>query len=233
MKKSIEHCATSWMAGKEDQINALLTICLWFTWTGAALTWLLVIWPASQTMRIDLPLPLPLHAGLIVLPVVVVLAFDRYLARSPHLTLPSIVLLAASSAGIELFGTLTQIGTTLAASFAADEPDPIRAFLVDVAGPHVLLNGMLLVLLANAAATSLTCLRLVRTDQLATLPTTILLLYSLVRLHLGFAQPFGQPDPAITTMAGLAMTLLAGLGIACLIDRFRPRPENLPQAPQS
>jgi len=233
MNKSIEHCTTSCVADKEDQTDALLKICLWFTWPGAALTWLLVIWPASQAIPIDLPLPLPLHAGLIVVPAVIVLAFDRYLARPPCLTLPSIVLLVASSAGIELFGTLTQIGTTLAASFAADEPDPIRAFLVAVAGPDVLLNGMLLVLLANAAATSLTCRRLVRTGQLATLPARILLLYSLVRLHLGFAQPFGQPDPTITIMTGLAIALLAGLGIAFLLDRFRPRPESLPPAPQS
>lgn len=215
------------------QIRELLKLCVWSTWTGAALTWLLVIWPASQAMPIGLPLPLPLHAGLIVVPAVIVLAFDRCLARPPRLTLPSIVLLVASSAGIELFGTLTQIGTTLAASFAADEPDPIRAFLTTVVGPDVLLNAMLFVILANATATSLTCRRLVRIGPLATLPTRILLLYSLVRLHLGFAQPLGQPNPTPTIMAGLAIALLAGLGIAFLLDRFRPQPESLPQAPRS
>ncbi|MGE0147999.1 MAG: hypothetical protein AB7R87_11520 [Parvibaculaceae bacterium] len=213
------------MSGDAAQIRALLQLCLWFTWAGAAMTWLLAIWPASSDglMPSGLPFPLPLHAALIIVPALIVLVFDRYLASRPILTLPLLGLLAATSAGIELFGSLTQIGTAIVGFIAPAQPDPISIFLDSVGGPDILLYALLVIVFVNTTSAGLECLRLVRRAHLTIIPIRILLIYSFVRPYFGLAQPIGQTDPA-RTIVDLAITVLAGLALAVLLHRCPPAP---------
>ena len=221
------------MSGEAAQIRALLQPCLWFTWAGAIMTWLLVTWPASSDglMPFGLPFPLLLHATLIIAPVLIVLVFDRYLPRQPILTLSSLGLLAATSAGIELFGSLTQTGTAIAGFIAAAQPGPISIFLASVGGPDILLYALLLVLFFNTTSAGLECLHLVRKTHLTSIPIRILLIYSLARLYFGLAQPIGHPDPT-RTILGLAIAVPAGLGFAVLLHRCRPLPTAATSARQ-
>lgn len=213
------------MSGEAAQIRALLQPCLWFTWTGSAMTWLLVVWPASAAglMPFGLPFPLPLHASLIIVPLLLVLVVDRYLTRRPILTVPAFGLLAATSAGIELFGSLTQIGVAIAGSFAAVQPDPSWSFLNSVGRPDILLYVMLLILFVNTTATGRECLRRDRKAHLTIIPIKILLIYSLARFYIGLAWPLDQTDPT-RTIVGLSLALLFG-GLAAIgRQRLSPRP---------
>jgi len=198
------------------------------------MTWLLVVWPASAAglMPFALPFPLPLHASLIILPLLLVLVVDRYLTRRPILTVPSFGLLAATSASIELFGSLTQIGIAIASSFAAVQPDPSWSFLNSAGRPDILLFVMLLILFVNMTTTGRECLRRDRKAHLTIVPIKILLIYSLARFYVGLACPLGQTDPT-RTIVGLSLALLFGALAAIGRQRLssRSQPSHEPTLP--
>lgn len=143
-------------------------------------------------------------------------SFALHLDRFTYLTF-------AFALSIEILAAL--LGLTTPAVLQYSFPDP--SSLLAAHGRTVAIVAFLLLLQATLAVHL--GLEQARTGDAIAAMVTVLELYGMGRL--AFASSTALPTSLWHALV-VPVALLAGLTIAFLLDRFRPRPKNLPQAPQ-
>jgi len=184
--------------------------------------------PAS----IALPFPLALHLILMSTPLLLLLlSRGAWLDRTARHR--SLLVFVLAAVGIELHCTLLTVIERDAFGIVTDLPMPELDFLF--AHRHSLIYGATLLVLLYAFLHGLALPGDQPAAGTASRPAILLQLYFIPRLLFGLALglPLEQPALAWLVAAALPIGLGLGLGSACLINRFRPQPESLPQAPQS
>ena len=183
---------------------------------------------APPVPLLPLPLPLPLQAAF-VLGSTALLLLVRAQAGAAAVPLTTIApLLIGLGLGLELFATLLTLGLRAGFDIVTDVPFYPATFLAVHAdslayGVGAVALG-LVTLLGRAAWAA------AHAGQAGEAMLALLLAYASTRLLLGLC--LGLPTESAPAAWNVAAALPLGLALACLLDRFRPRPESLPPAPQ-
>lgn len=213
------------------QISNLLVVIRRFAWMHwifslaiAGFALLLVLDDASlpfDAMR--LPFPPLLHLTLLLIPLLLL----------PQRATVGPLSIVMTAVGIELLATLITIDLQTSFAIFTDRPMPSLIQLYEYRHGVVAGAALLVLIIAFAVAwTSYLC----RDDRHVTIIFFFLLLglYGLARVLTGFCYgvPLEQPLLVWSIAAAVPAGLALGLLTACLVNRFRPHPESLPQAPQ-
>jgi len=196
--------------------------------------WLvLLLLPIGREASGDTPpvplLPLPLQAAF-VLGSTALLLLVRAQAGAAAVPLTTIApLLSGLGLGLELFATLLTLCLRASFDIVTDVPFYPATFLAVHAdslayGVGAVALG-LVTLLGHAAWAA------AHAGQAGEAMLALLLAYASTRLLLGLC--LGLPTESAPAAWSVTAALPLGLGITCLVDRFRPQPESLPPAPGS